>query len=400
MENNDHRILAKKLDLYHMEESAPGMIYWHSPGWRLYQELENFIRGHMRKLGYGEVKSPQLLPRSLWEKSGHWEKFGENMFSFPGSKESADGPGREDMALKPMSCPCHLQIFNSDMRSWRDMPMRIAEFGACHRDEPSGSMHGLMRTKAFEQDDAHVICMPDQVENEVSRFVELLKVVYAALGFPDFEVSLSLRPEKRAGSDEDWDKSEQQLMSAARSCGLDPILQPGEGAFYGPKLEFALKDLHGRAWQCGTIQLDMVLPARLDASYIGVDGEKHVPVMLHHAVLGSMGRFIGILLENNEGKLPFWLAPVQVAVLPIAEAQRDAAVNVMDMLQAAGIRPALFDQSEGLGRRIVMVREKIIPVQIVIGKREVESGNVMLKVDGVERAVPMEEVVSQLLGEN
>lgn len=392
MESNDHRILAKKLDLYHMEESAPGMIYWHAPGWRVYQELENFIRSHMRKLGYDEVRSPVLLPRSLWEKSGHWEKFGDNMFSVSGSKESQGGPGREDMALKPMSCPCHLQIFNSDMRSWRDLPMRIAEFGACHRDEPSGSMHGLMRTKGFEQDDAHVICMPDQVEGEVSRFVDLLKIVYQSLGFADFEVSLSLRPAKRAGLDEDWDQAEAQLLRAARSCGLDPALQPGEGAFYGPKLEFALKDFHGRSWQCGTIQLDMVLPARLDASYIGADGDRHVPVMLHHAVLGSMGRFIGIMLENCDGKLPFWLAPVQIAVFPIAEAQRSQALRVVDDLRNAGLRPVLFDQSEGLGRRIVMAREKLIPAQVVIGKREADSGTAMVKSFGHEQSVNVDAI--------
>ncbi|MFX4299886.1 threonine--tRNA ligase [Pseudosulfitobacter pseudonitzschiae] len=385
MEQNDHRILGQQLDLYHMEEDAPGMVYWHAKGWRLYNILEDYIRGEMRRLGYDEVRSPQLLPVSLWEKSGHWEKFQENMFAFKREE------GR-DMALKPMSCPCHLQIFNSDMRSWRDLPMRFCEFGQCHRDEPSGSMHGLMRTRAFEQDDAHVVCLPGQVESEVSRFVDLLKRVYAKLGFPDFEVALSLRPQKRAGSDEDWDRSEKQLLEAALSCGLDPRLQLGEGAFYGPKLEFALRDRQGRLWQCGTIQLDMVLPGRLEAAYVGEDGKKHVPVMLHHAVLGSMGRFIGILLEECEGHLPLWLAPVQMAVLPIGEEQQGYAREVMDQLRAADLRPALFDQSESLQRRLVMAHEQKIPVHLVIGKREAAAGQVMMQDKDGKRVVNLAEI--------
>lgn len=389
MDLDDHRILARRLDLYHMEEDAPGMIYWHGAGWQIYRILEDYIRGHMSRLGYQEVRSPQLLPKSLWEASGHWEKFGEAIFAVP-------RPDGRDMALKPMSCPCHLQIFNHARRSWRDLPMRICEFGICHRDEPSGSMHGLMRTRGFEQDDAHVICMPDQVQGEVARFVALLKIVYAALGFPSFDVSLSLRPEKRAGSDDDWDRSEAQLLAAARDCGLEPALQPGEGAFYGPKLEFALKDMHGRSWQCGTIQLDMVVPGRLGASYIGADGEAHVPVMLHHAVLGSLGRFIGILLENCAGRLPLWLAPVQVAVLPIADPQLDAAKDVADAMRAAGLRPEVFGQADSLQRRLVSMHERLIPAQIVIGKREAAAGHVMLKLGGEERAMPVAEAIAKL----
>ncbi|MCE6958062.1 threonine--tRNA ligase [Cereibacter sphaeroides] len=382
MEPNDHRILARRLDLYHMEEDAPGMIYWHGPGWRLYRALEDEIRGHMRRLGYEEVRSPQLLPKSLWEASGHWEKFGANMFAVP-----AREPGGRDMALKPMSCPCHIQIFNADLKSWRDLPVRYAEFGICHRDEPSGSMHGLMRSRGFEQDDAHVLLAPDQVEGEVLRFVQLLARVYADLGFPDFEVALSLRPALRAGSDADWDRAEEQLLAAARSAGLDPGIQPGEGAFYGPKLEFALKDRQGRSWQCGTIQLDMVLPGRLGASYIDRNGDKAVPVMLHHAVLGSMGRFIGILLEHHEGRLPFRLAPRQVAVLPIAELQRPAAEHFAERLRAAGLRPVLLDGSESLQRRLVSAHELLIPVHAVIGRREAEAGQVMLQeADGRELA--------------
>lgn len=389
MAPGDHRILARKLDLYHMEENAPGMIYWHAQGWKVYRLLEDFIRDKMLRRGYDEVRSPQLLPRSLWEASGHWEKFGENMFSF--SK-----PDGRDMALKPMSCPCHLQIFNSDMKSWRDLPVRMAEFGQCHRDEPSGSLHGLMRTRAFEQDDAHVICAPGQVQDEVSRFVSLLIDVYSGLGFSDIQVSLSLRPDQRAGKDSDWDIAEDQLLDAARSCGLEPEIQPGEGAFYGPKLEFALKDLKGRSWQCGTIQLDMVLPGQLNASYIGPDGAKHVPVMLHHAVLGSLGRFIGILLENNEGRLPFWLAPVQIAVLPISDDHREFGIKIIDLLKSAGMRPSLFDQSESLSRRIVSVHEKLIPAQLVIGKREILEGTVMLKSEGIQQSLPVSELIRAL----
>lgn len=390
MEQNDHRILARKLDLYHLEEEAPGMIYWHAPGWRLYRALEDYIRGKMQGLGYEEVRSPQLLPKSLWEQSGHWEKFGENMFMVPGKGD------RRDMALKPMSCPCHLQIFNSDKRSWRDLPMRYAEFGICHRDEPSGSMHGLMRTRGFEQDDAHVLCMPEQVEAEVGRFVRLLSSVYAELGFPDFQVALSLRPEKRAGSEADWDAAEAGLLSAARAAGLEPVLQPGEGAFYGPKLEFALKDRPGRSWQCGTIQLDMVLPGRLGAAYVDRSGEDAVPVMLHHAVLGSMGRFIGILLEQHEGRLPFWLAPRQVAVLPIGEEQHEAAGDFHDRLRASGIRSVLLDKAESLQRRLVEAHELLIPVHAVIGRREAEAGLVMIQKDGEKKAYPVEEAVSLL----
>lgn len=389
MEHEDHRMLARRLDLYHMEENAPGMIYWHPAGWRIYRALEDYIRGRMRALGYDEVRSPQLLPRELWEKSGHWEKFGENMFTVP-------RPEGRDMALKPMSCPCHLQIFNAGHRSWRDLPTRYAEFGICHRDEPSGSMHGLMRSRGFEQDDAHVICRPEQVIPEVARFVGLLKEVYADLGFPDFDVALSLRPEKRAGSEEDWDAAEAQLLDAARAAGLEPVVLPGEGAFYGPKLEFALRDLQGRSWQCGTIQLDMVLPGRLEASYIGENGARHVPVMLHHAVLGSMGRFIGILLEHHRGRLPLWLAPEQVAILPISEDQRPAAEEAYAAMRDAGLRPVMLDQAESLQRRLVIAHERLIPVHAVIGRRESAAGQVMLQRGAEKKAVSLEEAIRQL----
>jgi threonyl-tRNA synthetase len=390
MEQDDHRILARRLDLFHLEEDAPGMIYWHPAGWRLYRQLEEFIRARMRQVGYEEVQSPQLLPRSLWERSGHWEKFGGAMFVV--SREN----GR-DMALKPMSCPCHLQIFNSALRSWRDLPMRLSEFGACHRDEPSGSMHGLLRTRSFVQDDAHVLCMPAQVEAEVARFVALLSSVYADLGFGDFGVALSLRPENRAGSDVDWDSAEAQLLAAAQRADLRPALQPGEGAFYGPKLEFSLRDRQGRSWQCGTIQLDFVLPSRLDASYVDADGNRSAPLMLHHAVFGSMGRLIGILLEHYHGKLPFWLAPIQIAVMPVAQEQHTAAQDFQRRMVAAGLRPRLFDQSETLSRRIISSHDLLIPVVAIIGKREAHNRCVTLKSRHGQRALQQEEAVVQLV---
>lgn len=389
MELHDHRMLAKRLDLYHVEEHSPGMIFWHPRGYRIYPLLEDFIRDRMRRLGYEEVHTPQLLARELWEKLGHWDKFRENMFSV--SRE--DG---RDMALKPMSCPCHVQIFNDAKSSWRDLPMRYAEFGQCHRDEPSGSLHGLMRTKAFAQDDAHVLCRPAQVQDEVRRFVGLLQEVYAALGFEDIEVALSLRPDKRSGADEQWDWAESELLESARKCGLDPKMQPGEGAYYGPKIEFALRDRMGRAWQCGTVQLDSVLPGRLGASYVNEDGKPVVPIMIHHAVFGSIGRFIGILLEENAGRLPLWLSPDQVAILPISESQHSAAKDLYDGLMASGLRPRMFGQSETLSRRIVAARELEVPVMAIIGEREASSGQVTLKIGDAQEVVAVSDVAAWL----
>lgn len=394
MEMNDHRILGKKLDLYHMEEEAPGMVYWHGQGWKIYRLLEDWIRGKMADLGYEEVRSPQLLPRSLWERSGHWEKFGQNMFAVPG-KAQPDGSNGRDMALKPMSCPCHIQIFNSDLKSYRQLPVRYAEFGICHRDESSGSMHGLMRTRGFEQDDAHVLCRPEQVEAEVARFVGLLKESYEGLGFSNVRAALSLRPAIRAGNEADWDLAEERLLAAARSTGVEPEIQPGEGAFYGPKLEFALQDRQGRWWQCGTIQLDMVLPGRLGAAFINEAGEREVPVMLHHAVLGSMGRFIGMLLEHHEGRLPFWLAPDQVAILPIGAEQEPAARHFAARLREAGLRPRILSE-ESLQRRLVRAHELMIPVHAVIGKREMEAGKVMLQEDDARELLSIPDAVVAL----
>ncbi len=386
---SDHRNLARKLDLYHFEEDAPGMVFWHPRGYRIYRELEDFIRRKMRRLGYQEVRTPQLLPRSLWEQSGHWEKFSQHMFVVP--REN----GR-DMALKPMSCPCHVQIFNDRRRSWRELPLRYAEFGACHRDEPSGSMHGLMRTRAFEQDDAHVICLPEQIGEEVGRFVKLVRDIYTALGFSDFRISLSLRPENRAGSDADWDWSEGELLRVAREAGIEPELLPGEGAFYGPKLEFALMDSQGRSWQCGTAQLDSVLPLRLGASYVAADGAKAVPVMIHHAVLGSMGRFIGILLEERKGALPLWLAPDQVAVMPISDKHEAYAREVESCLLERDIRVRVIPSGETLGRRIISARALEIPAQVILGDREMAEGSAALKISQQQEVLVLPDLVSRL----
>lgn len=396
MQEHDHRSLAVRLDLYHIEEAAPGMVFWHPRGFAIYRVLEDYIRARMRSLSYAEVRTPQLLPIEMWERSGHWEKFSENMFRVDG------GEGR-DMALKPMSCPCHLQIFNDQKRSWRDLPMRYAEFGLCHRNESSGSMHGLMRTRAFEQDDAHVLCAPDQVRGEVARFASLLADVYRDMGFSDIEVSLSTRPDVRAGEDSLWDWSEGELLAAARACGLDPVIKPGEGAFYGPKIEFALRDRMGRHWQSGTIQLDSVLPARLGAAYVGQDGSDHVPVMIHHAVFGSMGRFMALLLEQHGGSLPFWLSPDQIAVLPVnddPEVRSHASFVVMELMRA-GLRPTMIEARETLSRRIVEAHEREIPVMAIVGAREAASGTVTLRGrDGINANYAVDAAVKEMTAMN
>jgi threonyl-tRNA synthetase len=371
MDELDHRSLGSRLNLWHIQEDAPGMVFWHPRGYAIYRVLEDYIRSRMRRLGYAEVRSPQLMPRELWVRSGHWDKFGENMFVVDS--------GERPMALKPMSCPCHIQIFNKGLHSWRDLPVRYTEFGACHRDEPSGALHGLMRTRAFEQDDAHVFCREEDVQREVARFIELLSEVYADLGFPEFAIALSTRPAVRAGSDDLWDWAEKTLGDAATGSGVSFSVQPGEGAFYGPKLEFALRDRLGRSWQCGTIQLDCVLPARLDAFYIAPDGSRAVPLMIHHAVFGSLGRFIAILLEHHGGALPFWLSPEQVAVAPIAQEQADYAAEVMDMFEEFGLRAVSYSGAETLSRRIVAAHEAEVPVMAILGRREKESRTVTLR---------------------
>lgn len=389
MDQDDHRSIGARRHLWHIQENAPGMPFWHPDGFAIYRILEDHVRGRMRRLGYREVRTPQLLPKELWIRSGHWEKFRSSMFCL----ETEDG---REMALKPMSCPGHLQIFNSGLRSWRDLPMRYAEFGACHRDESSGSMHGLMRTRAFEQDDAHVLCREEDVLPEVARFVALLKDVYVETGFPDYRVSLSTRPAVRAGDDALWDFAESRLGEAARSCGLDFDVQEGEGAFYGPKLEFALVDRLGRSWQCGTVQLDCVLPGRLGAEYVAEDDTKRVPLMIHHAVLGSMGRFVALMLEQHSGALPFRFAPEQVAVLPVSDRQDAYARSCLAAFEDAGIRAALRG-SDTLPRRILEAHREGVPVAAVVGGREAEAATLSLRErDGSQRVVPLSEAVAEM----
>ena len=383
MDSNDHRLIGPRLDLFHQQEDAPGTVFWHPRGAVLYGLLEHYIRGEMREGGFREIRTPQLMARSLWERSGHWEKFRDNMFAF------ADG--ERTLALKPMSCPGHVQVFNHAVRSWRDLPLRYSEFGACLRYEPSGALHGLMRTRAFTQDDAHVFCREEQVVPEVVRFCGLLGRVYRELGFERFAVGFSTRPEQRSGSDEVWDRAEAQLASAAAAAGLDYRLQPGQGAFYGPKLEFILEDRDGREWQCGTIQLDFVMPDRLGAEYVAAGNERVRPVMIHHAVLGSIERFVAILLEHHRGRLPFAFAPDQVVVAPVASAHVDFARRVVERLDGEGIRAVLDAREETLGRRIVHARELEIPVFAAVGERELREDTVALRTrDGRRFVQPIE----------
>jgi threonyl-tRNA synthetase len=409
MDPHDHRRLGPELELFHQQEEGPGTVFWHPRGAALYRSLETYVHRRMRAAGFREVRTPLLLSRSLWEQSGHWEKFGEHMFvcgeregarEFDGRSSDAgrpDGPRPpRQFALKPMSCPGHVQVFRSRVRSWRDLPLRYCEFGACHRDEPSGALHGLMRTRAFTQDDAHLFCRANQVEAEVARFCALLREMYADLGFDDVDVAFSTRPAVRAGSDETWDRAEASLAAAARAAGLSYRVQPGEGAFYGPKLEFALRDRLGRRWQCGTIQLDHVLPERLDAEYVDERGERVRPVMLHHAVLGSVERFTAILLEHHAGRLPAWLAPDQVVVLPVHEAQADAAAAFSAWLDASEIRSIVDSRPLSLSRRLVDAHARGIPFVATVGAREVRDGTVDLRIDGKRHLLLHEAAVAAL----
>ncbi|SLN21484.1 threonine--tRNA ligase [Pseudooctadecabacter jejudonensis] len=376
-EKRDHRKLGREMDLYHMQEEAPGQVFWHPNGWMIYTQLQDYMRRKQRAGGYVEVNTPQVVDRKLWEASGHWEKYQENMFIVEVDEEHA----REKAvnALKPMNCPCHVQVYNQGLKSYRDLPLRMAEFGSCNRYEPSGALHGIMRVRGFTQDDGHIFCTEEQIESETAEFIRFLSEVYKDLGFENFSVKFSDRPDTRAGSDEVWDKAEAALLSATRAAGIEPELNPGEGAFYGPKLEFVLTDAIGRDWQCGTHQVDFVLPERLDATYIGADGEKHRPVMLHRATLGSFERFIGILIEEHAGKLPFWLAPRQVVVASIISDADDYVHEVVAALQAAGVRAEADIRNEKINYKVREHSLGKVPIILACGGREVEERTVSVR---------------------
>ena len=392
----DHRRLGREMDLFHVQEEAPGQVFWHPNGWTVYTELQDYMRRAQRKGGYVEVNTPQVVDRKLWERSGHWEKYQEHMFIVEVDEEHA----REKAvnALKPMNCPCHVEIFKQGLKSYRDLPLRMAEFGSCARYEPSGALHGIMRVRGFAQDDAHIFAEENQIEAECARFIGFLTDVYRDLGFDSFKVKFSDRPETRAGEDEVWDKAEAALLSATRAAGVEPELNPGEGAFYGPKLEFVLTDAIGRDWQCGTFQVDFVLPERLDATYIGPDGDKHRPVMLHRACLGSFERFIGILIEQHAGKLPFWLAPRQVVVASIVSDADDFVNEVVDTLKAAGVRAEADVRNEKINYKIREHSVGKVPVILAVGQREVENRTVTVRRLGEKQTsvAELDEVVASL----
>lgn len=392
-EKNDHRKLGKQLDLFHIADENPGEIFWHPNGWTIYLEIQNYMRGRLKEFGYKEVNTPFVMPQSLWLRSGHWEKYKENMFITESEKRL--------FALKPMNCPGHVEIFKQGIRSYKDLPMRLAEFGSCTRNEPSGSLHGIFRARGFVQDDAHIFCTEEQIESEVKHFCDLLKVVYADFGFPKdtISVKLSTRPEKRIGTDETWDKAETSLGNACKAAGFDYEISPGEGAFYGPKLEFTLIDSLGRPWQCGTIQLDYQLPSkeRLDAEYIGEDNEKHNAVMLHRAVLGSLERFIGILLETFGGALPTWLSPKQVAVIPVAPAFNEYAESIAQKLN--GIARIFADTTtERMNAKIRKWQEQKVPYQLIVGQQEQDNGTVSVRSRRTKQqtTMPISEFSTQL----
>ena len=370
-EKRDHRKIGKALNLFHMQEQAPGMVFWHANGWTIYQVLEQYMRKVQHDNGYEEIKTPQIVDRSLWERSGHWGNYATNMFTT--SSEN------RDYAVKPMNCPCHVQVFNQGLKSYRDLPLRMAEFGSCHRNEPSGSLHGLMRVRGFTQDDAHIFCTQSQIQQEVADFIKLTLAVYEDFGFDKIIMKLSTRPEKRVGSDESWDFAEKALADALDSSGLDWAYLPGEGAFYGPKIEFSLKDSLGRVWQCGTIQVDPNMPERLDAEFVNEQNEREVPIMLHRAILGSFERFIGILIENYAGWMPVWLAPQQVVVMNITDKQADACENVVNELKKAGLRAISDLRNEKIGFKIREKTLERIPYMLVLGDKEVESGSVNVR---------------------
>ena len=392
-EKRDHRKLGKQLDLFHTQEEAPGMVFWHPKGWAIWQQVEQYMRRTLSRHGYQEVRTPQLMDRALWERSGHWENYRELMFTTESEKR--------DYAIKPMSCPGHVLIFNQGLKSYRDLPLRLAEFGACHRNEPSGALHGIMRVRAFTQDDAHIFCTGDQVQGEASAFIDLLQKIYADFGFTEILIKLSTRPAKRIGSDQTWQKAEDSLKSALDAKNLKWDLNPGEGAFYGPKIEFSLKDSIGRVWQCGTLQLDFELPGRLGAEYIAEDNSRRLPVMLHRAILGSMERFIGILLEHYAGALPLWLSPEQVVVLNISEHQADYAAHVARMLDQAGLRAFADLRNEKITYKIREHSLQKLPYQLVVGDKEVAANAVAVRTRGGSDLgqVPLDEFIERLRSE-
>lgn len=373
----DHRKLGKEMDLFHMQEEAPGQVFWHANGWLIYTTLQDYMRRKQIEGGYVEVNTPQVVDRKLWEQSGHWEKYQENMFIVEVDEDHA----REKAvnALKPMNCPCHVQIYNQGLKSYRDLPLRMAEFGSCNRYEPSGALHGIMRVRGFTQDDGHIFCREDQIESETAIYINFLSEIYADLGFEQFKVKFSDRPSTRSGSDDVWDKAELALLNATRAAGIEPEMNPGEGAFYGPKLEFVLTDAIGRDWQCGTHQVDFVLPDRLDANYIGEDGVKHRPVMLHRATLGSFERFIGILIENHAGRLPFWLSPRQVVVTTIVSDANDYASKVVEKLRSSGVRAEVDLRNEKINYKVREHSLAKVPIILAVGMKEVEKELVSMR---------------------
>ena len=371
-EKRDHRRLGREMDMFHIQEEAVGSVFWHPKGWTMYRVVETYMRNRLEAAEYVEVKTPQLIDRALWERSGHWEKFRENMFT-------AKDEGDKVLALKPMNCPGHVQIFKQGTKSYRALPLRMAEFGSCHRNEPSGALHGLMRVRAFTQDDAHIFCTEEQVEDETKEFIDLLSSIYRDFGFEEFVIKFSDRPEVRAGEDSVWDQAESALLDATKAAGVDMEMNPGEGAFYGPKLEFVLRDAIGRDWQCGTLQVDFVLPERLDANYVGEDGEKHRPVMLHRAILGSFERFLGVLIEHYAGRMPLWLAPQQAVVATITSDADDYAADVLNACRAAGLRIEADLRNEKINYKVREHSLAKVPVIMVIGKREAEERTVALR---------------------
>ena len=381
-EKRDHRKIGRELDLFHFQEEAPGMVFWHPKGWAVYRVLEDFMRNKQIKAGYEEINTPQVVDRKLWEQSGHWDKYRENMFITEIDEEHANE--KRTNALKPMNCPCHVQIFNQGLKSYRDLPIRFAEFGSCHRYEASGTLHGLMRVRAFTQDDGHIFCTENQIEQETKNFIEVLSTIYSELGFSKFDIKLSTRPEVRVGSDEVWDKAESALEKAIKNLDLPYEIAEGDGAFYGPKLDFILTDSLGREWQCGTFQADFILPERLEAKYIGEDGERHQPVMIHRAILGSFERFIGILIENHGGAFPVWLAPTQAVILNITDKQGEYSQKVRDLLQKSGFRAQSDLRKEKIAYKIRDHSMNKIPYLLIVGDKEIENNTISVRARGGE----------------